>query len=152
MLDLARPMGHGFELPSGIERLGLAAVGDTLARLMPLVHQVAPTRAALTLFSDLAIPALPAMVEISPLAWLKESLDWPDMLVLDIPLERLPELRSLLGLHDRSWLPCPAQVLLTTFMPCAGMAGCGACAVAGRRGWKLVCEDGPVFDLRTIRW
>jgi NAD(P)H-flavin reductase len=151
-LELVGPMGHGFDLPAKIERLGMAALGDTAARLMPLVHQAASTQAGSTLFSDLDIPALPAAVEVSPLASLRDSLDWPDMLVLDMPVERLPELRCLLGLQDRAWLPCPAQVLLTTCMPCAGMAQCGACAVPGSRGWKLVCEDGPVFDLRMLKW
>jgi NAD(P)H-flavin reductase len=32
-------------------------------------------------------------------------------------------------------------------MPCGGVADCGACAVETRLGWKLACEDGPVFDL-----
>jgi hypothetical protein len=35
-------------------------------------------------------------------------------------------------------------------MPCAGLADCGVCAVELRRGWKLACKDGPVFDLRDI--
>jgi hypothetical protein len=151
-LELVGPMGHGFDLPAKIERLGIAALGDTVARLMPLVHQVAPTRAGVTLFSDLHAAALPVAVEVYPLASLRDSINWPDMLVLDMPVGRLQELHNLLGLRDRAWLPCPAQVLLTTSMPCAGMAHCGACAVPGRRGWKLVCEDGPVFDLRMLQW
>jgi hypothetical protein len=152
LLQLVGPMGNGFDLPERIERLGMAALGDTVARLMPLVKHSALTQAGLTLFSDLDIPSLPPAVEVFPLASLQDSLDWPDMLVLDMPVERLPELRSLLGLRDRAWLPCPAQALLTTSMPCAGMARCGACAVSGHRGWKLVCEDGPVFDLSLLQW
>jgi hypothetical protein len=35
-------------------------------------------------------------------------------------------------------------------MPCAGLAACGVCAVQTRRGWKLACVDGPVFDLKEI--
>ncbi len=106
----------------------------------------------MTLFTDLTLPRLPAAVEVSPLASLKEAMDWPDFMALDVPLTRLAELRDVLGLSNGDGLPCPAQVLVTTPMPCAGMAQCGACAVPARRGWKLACEDGPVFDLNILKW
>jgi hypothetical protein len=61
-------------------------------------------------------------------------------------------LRNMIGLSEGIGLPCPAQVLITTPMPCAGLAKCGACAIASRRGWKLACEDGPVFDLNHLKW
>jgi NAD(P)H-flavin reductase len=37
-LDLVGPLGHGFDLPHNIQRLGLVALGETVSRLMPLVH------------------------------------------------------------------------------------------------------------------
>lgn len=151
-LELVGPLGHGFALPGDIRRLGLAACGDTVARLLPLLAHSKPARAAMTLFTDLPLPALPAAVEVYPLASLKEALDWPDQLVLDVPLERMEAIRQVLGISHGSILPCPAQVLVTASMPCAGLADCGACAVPGRRGWKLACKDGPVFDLRSLLW
>lgn len=151
-LNLVGPLGHGFDLPGVIQRLGLVALGETVARLMPLVQQYALTHAGMTLFSDLPLPQTPASLEAYPLASLVESLDWPDFLVIDLPLERLPELRNVLGLPEGAWLPCPAQVLVTSPMPCASMAQCGVCALPARRGWKLVCQDGPVFDLRQLKW
>jgi Iron-sulfur cluster binding domain of dihydroorotate dehydrogenase B len=154
-LDLVGPLGHGFDLPRNIQRLGLVALGETVSRLMPLVHQTAQTHAGMTLFTDLTLPMLPTALEVSPLASLKEALDWPDFMALDVPLTRLAELRSVLGPLDVSngaGLPCPAQVLVTTPTPCAGMAQCGACAVPALRGWKLACEDGPVFDLNLLKW
>ncbi len=152
MLDLVGPLGHGFDLPGNILRLGLVALGDTVARLLPLVGQAAHTRTAITLFTDLDSPSLPSAVEIYPLASLPEALDWPDYLVLDLPVGQLGGLRQVLGLADGAILPCPAQALITVPMPCAGLGQCGACAVQGRRGWKLACEDGPVFDLKDLRW
>jgi hypothetical protein len=151
-LDLVGPLGHGFNLPRNILRLGLAALGETVSRLLPLVSQAAKTHIGTTLFTDQSLPKLPAVVEVYPLASLKGSLDWPDFMVLDVPLERLADLREVVGLPHGMGTPCPAQVLITSPFPCAGMAQCGACAVPGHRGWKLACEDGPVFDLGVLRW
>lgn len=151
-LNLVGPLGHGFDLPHNIHRLGLVALGETVSRLMPLVHRIAQTHAGVTLFTDLSLPMLPVALEVYPLASLKDSLDWPDFMALDVPLEMLPEIRATFGLSGSAVLPCPAQVLVIAPMPCAGMAQCGACAVPAQRGWKLVCEDGPVFDLKMLKW
>ncbi len=151
-LDLIGPLGHGFDLPHNLQRLGLVALGETVSHLLPLVQSNALTHTGITLFTDLTLPRVPAAVEVYPLVSLKESMDWPDFLALDVPLEQLPLLRGLFGLSDRAFAPCPAQVLVITPMPCVGMAQCGACAVPARRGWKLTCEDGPVFDLNQLQW
>jgi len=79
---------------------------------------------------------------------LPDLLAWADFLALDLPLEALADL----GKHLPDVLPCPAQALIYTPMPCACLARCGACAVPTRRRWKLACEDGPVFDLRELAW
>lgn len=151
-LELVGPLGHGFNLPGNIQRLGLAAFGETSSRLMPLIRQAGFVHRSMTLFTDLPLPSLPTFVEVYPAAALVEALDWPDYLVIDLPLERLPELRRLLGLSAEPHLPFPAQVLVTAPMPCAGLARCGACALPAHRGWKLVCEDGPVFPLDALKW
>jgi NAD(P)H-flavin reductase len=151
-LDLVGPFGHGFELPRVVQRLGLVALGDTVSRLMPLVGQIGKSHAGITLFIDLPLPRIPALLEAYPLASLVQVLDWPDFLAFDLPLQRLSELRHVLGLRDGSGLNCPSQALVTLPMPCAGLAHCGACAVPARRGWKLACEDGPVFDLSQLKW
>ena len=151
-LDLVGPLGKGFDLPRNIQRLGLVALGETVSRLLPLIHLAAKTHAGMTLFTDLTLPKLPVALEVYPLASLKDALDWPDFMALDVPLESLPELRAAVSLPGGAGLPCPAQVLVTTPVPCAGMAQCGACAVPALRGWKMACEDGPVFDLSLLKW
>jgi hypothetical protein len=151
-LDLIGPLGHGFELPKSIQHAGLVVLGETAGRLLPLVTLAAATNVALTLFTDLRLPGLPSVLEVYPLDSLKVAIDWADFIALDVPLDRLEQLRKLFGLPHGARLPCPSQVLLTTSMPCASLAQCGACAVRARRGWKLVCEDGPVFDLNTLEW
>jgi hypothetical protein len=135
-----------------VQRLGVTALGETVSRLLPLVSQAVKSRAGITVFTDLSLPKLPAVVEVHPLAMLAGSLDWPDFMALDVPLLGLAELRQWLGLPYGTGLPCPGQVLITSPFPCAGMSQCGACAVPARRGWKLACEDGPVFDLNVLKW
>lgn len=151
-LDLVGPLGHGFDLPRNVQRLGLVALGDTISRLRPLIELKGNSPGSKTLFTDLPLPRIPDDLESYPLASLAEALDWPDFLVVDLPLSRICELRKLLGLPVGGALTCPTQVLLTIAMPCAGMAKCGACAVPTRRGWSLACEDGPVFDLHQLKW
>lgn len=80
-------------------------------------------------------------------ALVAEYAGWADQIIAcgqDSLYRRLAaELRGLLWRR-----PCLA--LLQTPMPC-GTGLCGDCVVATRRqGVKLVCRDGPAFDLRAI--
>lgn len=43
----------------------------------------------------------------------------------------------------------PVQVLLEERMPC-GLGICYGCAVFTKRGVRLICKDGPRFDLRDL--
>jgi hypothetical protein len=104
------------------------------------------------LYTDASLPWLPAALEVQPLQNISESLGWADFLAIDIPLASLSNLRPTLGLGAGERLPCPGELLIETPMPCGGLADCGACAVPGRRGWKLACKDGPVFDINEIEW
>ena len=151
-LILRGPLGKGFNLPENLGRLVLAACEDTIARLAPLAVLAAGRGADISWFTDAVVPSLPAAFELNPLHLLPDALKWADFMVLEIGLPRLPTLRRLLGLPAGQGLPCPAQVLVLTPMPCAGQAECGACAVPARRGWKLACVDGPVFDLNELEW
>jgi len=151
-LNLRGPMGHGFELPASIRRLALAALGDTVARLLPLAALAAQNSCAIALFADALFPSLPSSYEAYPLSNLPESLVWADLLAIDLPLQHLVDLRKGLGLTAGAFLPCPAQVLIQAAMPCAGQAECGTCAVPARRNYKLACKDGPVFDLKDLEW
>ena len=151
-LILRGPLGRGFDLPNTVSRLALASLGASPARLLPLALAALERDCAVTLFTTASLPGLATKIEIFPLDALGEALSWPDLLALDLPLERLPSLRSLLGLSATQLLPCSAQVLLGTPLPCAGIGECGACAVPSRRGYKLACVDGPVFALESLEW
>jgi NAD(P)H-flavin reductase len=147
-LQLRGPLGKGFTPPGGLRRLGLASLDENMARLQPLMHQALEQGAAVALFTDHALPSLPSAVEANPLEALQEALTWADYLAVDLPPQAIPEISRLLGVErGPRALPCPAQALVHLAIPCGGVADCGACAVETRLGWKLACEDGPVFDL-----
>lgn len=156
-LSLIGPLGRGFRVPADARRLAVAALGDTVARVLPLIAQALSAGLEVALFSDAPLPDLPSALEAQPLDALAESASWVDFLALDLPLVILPELRAILGpLSVRGW-PSPAQALVHSPMPCGGIGECGVCAVPGRArsghsSWQLACRDGPVFDLEDLDW
>ncbi len=149
-LELRGPRGNGFSLPADTRRLVLAALGDTVSRLLPVADAALRQEMAVVLFSDAMLPSLPSAMEASPMTALPDALSWADFLVLDLPLEQVSRLGDRLEITGDAVLPCPGQALVLASMPCAGLAGCGVCALRTRRGWKLACEDGPVFPLQDL--
>ena len=151
-LELRGPLGKGFSLPV-VSRLALVALGESASRLLPLVRPALEQQADIVIISMAPLPTLPEALEIQPLSALPEAISWADVLVLDLPIEKLPTLRKNLGLGSHDYLPIPGQALIQPPMPCAGIGKCGACAVPLRRkGYALACEDGPVFDLKQLDW
>lgn len=149
-LNLWGPLGHGFRLPANLTRLGLIAFHGLFARLAPVAELALAQGSAVTLFIDHSPVHLPSALEVYPLGEYPGLATWPDFLAIDLSPADLPRLRPTLGLLPDGRPPCPGQALLHTSMPCSGLADCGACAVELRRGWKLACADGPVFDLREL--
>jgi hypothetical protein len=154
-LTLRGPLGHGFSIPREVRRLALASFGGTAARLLPLIKPAIQSGADIAIFAHTTpqFGSLPSDIELQPLNALLENLSWATYLALDITVENLPNLRKALVLDPQDSIPCPAQALVWTAMPCGGLADCGACAVPNRKaGTKLACQDGPVFDLNDIAW
>ena len=143
-LGVRGPLGRGFTLPSGVTRLALVAAGETAARLLPLLG-LCP-QADFALFGDAPLSELPAAVEAYPLSEFPAALSWAEFVALDLPRETLLDWRTQLGLTPEMDIPSPAQALVATPMPCGGLADCGVCALPARRGYKLACKHGPVFD------
>jgi hypothetical protein len=150
-LRLWGPLGNGFRLDWNIRHLALAAQED-LSCLLALIAEALERGVDITLCADGSLPPLPASVEVAPLSALPEVLAWADFLALEAPLSDVSRLRTVLGFRPEQVLPCPAQVLIHTMMPCGRVAECGVCAVPTRKGWKLACQDGPVFDLSVLEW
>ena len=144
-LRLRGPLGRGFELPASIRNLALAAVGDTAARLLPLVERAGSA----ALFTDLPVPDLPTRVEVQPLAGLPEALGWADFVAVDIPLEQVGDLAGILGGLNGGPIP-PGQALVRAPMPCGGLAECGVCTLKLGGKAVLLCSEGPVVNLNGL--
>jgi hypothetical protein len=145
-LTLRGPLGQGFTLPPIAKRVGLVALGDTIARLLPLAEMALNKGVEVALFTDARLPRLPTQVEASPLRALLEALSWGDYLAFDGTPGDYEAIGESLNLSPATRLPCPAQMLVYLPMPCGGLGECGVCALPGKgRKYKLACVDGPVF-------
>lgn len=154
-ITLSGPLGKGFQAYTMTRRLGIATFSNTLCRLLPLIKPALRSGADVAVFLPQNFPPidLPAVVEVLPLQALHEFLSWPTLLVLEVPINKLQNLRDMLGLSPHDLLPCPAEALILTPMPCATLGDCGACAVPGQKGrYQLACKDGPVFCLKELEW
>jgi dihydroorotate dehydrogenase electron transfer subunit len=155
-LRLRGPIGNGFKFPQKLRRLALVAIGGPGYRLLPLIPMGLESGADVTIFTDsppLPGSPMPPAVEINPLSALPENLPWANLLAIDIPTGMLSKLRQILGLEPHEKPACQVQALISTPMPCGGLAECGACAVPTRgKGYKLACKHGPVFDLNQLDW
>ncbi|GAB4580551.1 MAG: hypothetical protein Fur0022_32930 [Anaerolineales bacterium] len=149
-LHLRGPLGKGFQLPGPVRNLALISLGETVSRLLPLLALA--DNSALFTSSPLHLlsPSLPSSLEINPLSDLPAALRWANFLAFDLPLARLLDLPKLLDLAQDDPLPCPAQALIFTPMPCGGIADCGVCAVGRGSKSRLACTEGPVFDVREL--
>ncbi len=146
------PQGRGFELPSTVRRIGLLPFGVSPLRLLTVVNDTLTQNASLTLFldseqRDAYLDFIPSWVEIVPQSALEENFDWLDFLAVDIEREALDELFERIG---QPGLAFEGQVLIRSGMPCRGLGTCGVCGVKTTKGWRLVCKDGPEFDLAEV--
>jgi dihydroorotate dehydrogenase electron transfer subunit len=144
------PLGQGFSLPKSARRVALVALGAFAHRLLPLAEQALAQKSAVALYTRYVPAQLSPEVEVLPLDSLSEALNWTDYLAFDLSPTALSGLKKRFGLAPHTPMPVPAQVLVQVPMPCGGVGECGLCAVAQRRGYKLACKDGPVFDFNEL--
>jgi len=142
-LNLRGPLGHGFSLPPQARTVALIALNGSPARLLPLMQLALQQSASVTLACEHIPNAIPAAVEIVPLSTMNDAAAWAHYTAIDLPRHKLEVLQQ---------LPQSAvgQVLIDTPNPCGGMSECGVCAVTTRKGWRMACKDGPVFDLHDF--
>lgn len=60
-----------------------------------------------------------------------------------------PMLKALEGISAQYKIPC--QVSLEEWMAC-GIGACFGCTVSTKNGYRKVCSDGPVFDIKELIW
>jgi dihydroorotate dehydrogenase electron transfer subunit len=125
------------------------SVDTGIAAMLPLIQTARERRASVSLWASTIPRGLPPDVELA--TNLRTSLAWADFLAVSSTAAGLTGLRSLLSLEADEHIAMEAQALVVTDMPC-GFGACMACGVRSRRGWKLACQDGPVFPLEGLTW
>ncbi len=148
-LHLRGPLGRGFTVPTSARRIALVAFDGSPSALLPLLETAFQQDAAVTLVCERAPEDLPLQVEIQPMRALIDTIQWADYAACESTRESLRGLKEKLA-RPLSRKPGLLQVLVRTPMPCGGLAECGICAVEMRRGYRLACEDGPVFDFNDL--
>lgn len=150
VLALRGPLGRGFSLPAAARKISLIAFDSPPSRLKGLIAPALRQDASVVLLCDSSADHLPDVVEVQPVSTIREIFQWADYLALDVERANLSAMMERVGQGmPRSTLSV-AQVLVGTPMPCGGLADCGVCALATKSEWKLVCKEGPVFDLGEI--
>jgi hypothetical protein len=160
--DVIAPVGNGFTIETGTQRLLLVCDEMHSAPLIALARESAQKQVAVTLLIEAASAAsafsavsslLPIDVEYQVVpslsAVLPSLLRWPDQ----ICAAGDPALYALLKAQMAiAGLIAPArfaQVVIAPPMAC-GFGACLSCAVETPRGMRLACVDGPVFDLAEV--
>ena len=149
-LTLRGPIGHGFILPSAARKMVLVAFDESPARLLGLISLALKQNAEVVLVSNSQIADLPEVVEVQPLKGLADALQWADYAAMDVSRENLNQLREKLAGAEQVTAKIEAQVLIRTSMPCGALADCGVCALTIHHDWKMICKDGPVFELKDL--
>ncbi|MBN1231504.1 MAG: hypothetical protein JXA19_06555 [Anaerolineales bacterium] len=142
------PLGKGFSFHSrkGLSHMALVELDESPGRLLPLIESGLEKEIEMVLFWDgKQIHTLPDAVEVLPLSQIKETLDWADCCMADIRLDQISTLFSVFPKRTK----VDTEVFVHTNMICAGLGECGVCALPGRNN-RLVCKDGPVFNLKEL--
>jgi hypothetical protein len=157
-LNLRGPLGHGFAIPSFARKVALITFDESPARLHGLISIGLKQDAEVVLVSNMVLDDMPEAVEIQPPQALIDIYQWADFAAFDVARENLHQLGEMLGKQEQakgsalsvSKGPREAQVLVRAPMPCGALAECGVCALNIRHEWKMICKDGPVFELNSI--
>ncbi len=176
-LDVYGPVGNGFTLAEPTCNLLLAGAGSAVpgllhlariavARGVAVVLLVAATGAEMLpppflLPSDVEyltsatgeadLPALLAATRPGGPTLSRGPLGWADQFCLGLAAHLLPPVVEMVRAGTLRWERGFAQVALPGVMPC-GVGACQGCLVETRDGARLGCKDGPVFDLRELRF
>jgi hypothetical protein len=149
-LNLRGPLGHGFSIPGFARKVALIAFDESPARLRGLIDIAFKLDAEVVLVSNTVMDDMPETVEVQPLQAMTDIYQWADYAAFDAARENLPQLGKILGRVEQTKGPREAQVLVRAPMPCGALAECGICALTIRHEWKMICKDGPVFELNSI--
>jgi len=165
-IDVFGPLGRGFAVDKASQNLLLVAGGIGVAALVALADEAAADGRSLTLLQGARTAArlfptalLLPEVEIATATddgsaghcgpvtdLLPQYLPWADQVFACGPT---PMFQAMAAVVRQEASRKPVQVLLEERMGC-GTGVCYSCAVFTRRGVRLVCKDGPRFELREV--
>jgi len=165
-LALFGPLGRGYSVSPHAQNLLLVAGGVGIAALIALAHQAIAAGQSITLLqgarnvANLYPPELlPREVEAISATddgsaghhgfvtdLLPQYLPWADQVFACGPTPMFAGMANVVReVRSRK----PVQALLEERMGC-GTGICYGCAVFTRKGVRLVCRDGPRFELRSV--
>jgi len=160
------PLGRGYTVRPQTQNLLLVAGGLGVAALISLADEAIASGKAVTLLQGARTAArlypaelLPPEVEV--LSATDDGSTGHKGYVTELLLEYLPWADQLFACGPTAMLAAAAQLLRETKSRKSAQAlleermGCGTgicygCAVLTRRGMRLVCKDGPRFELREV--
>jgi len=160
------PLGHGYSVTRAARNLLLIGGGIGVAPLVWMADERIRRGDSVTLLlgarsGDQLYPSelLPPEVEVVACTddgsagrkavvskLLPEYLPWADQAFACGPTAMFKALKN--DLLRAAWRK-PVQALLEERMAC-GTGICYSCAVQTRKGIRLICKDGPCFDLRDV--
>ena len=147
-LNIQGPLGNGFHPPAIAGKIALLATDPSLSdRLYALMLQSLSRGLAVAWVAESIPEQFPPQVELLALSDLVEAVYWSDYAAAAAPLTGLGSLINKFSRHPD--LKKKVDVLIDAPMIC-GNARCGVCAVETKKGWKLSCKDGPVFNLEEV--
>ncbi len=149
-LNLRGPLGHGFFIPAFARKVALIAFDESPERLRGLISIALIQDAEVVLVCNTQVGDVPESVEVQPLQALKDIYQWADFTAFDVARENLDRIKEILGFGNKAGAPREAQVLIRAPMPCGAIAECGVCAINVHHEWKMICKEGPVFDLNLF--
>jgi len=166
LVSLFGPLGRGYAVRRESQNLLLVAGGIGISALVALADEAIAQRKAVTLLQGARTAAklfpsgsLPTEVEVVTATddgsaghhglvteLLPQYLPWADQVLACGPNAMYEAMAAIMRQQASRK---PVQVLLEEHMAC-GMGVCYCCAVFTRRGVRLVCKDGPRFELREV--
>jgi dihydroorotate dehydrogenase electron transfer subunit len=176
-LDLYGPIGTGFALDERTRHLLLAGTGPALPALIFLSVVAVRRQIAVVLLAAAAEPRLlpsprllPADVEYQSSEEGEQGLAallggtaratlpalsgspvaWADQVCLALTAPLLGPASDAVRAGKLRWERGFATAALAGAMPC-GLGVCLGCQVETRDGARLLCKEGPIFDLRELR-
>jgi len=163
-LDLLGPLGNGFAVNPNSRNLLLVAGGIGVAPLIGLAEKATSKGLAVKLLMGAAnatclYPLRDEKIETLCTTddgssgskglvteHLSNYLDWADQVFACGPIPMYRSMAQMEALRHK-----PTQIILEQVMGC-GVGACYGCTVMTTAGPKMVCRDGPVFDLGEIVW